>query len=68
MVLMFGSLWHRARPTDGTRHRRLIISGYSPAWQKPAIYGRKPDDGLTHDLARNGDEETRELLGLAGYM
>lgn len=68
MVLMFGSLWDRARPTDGMRHRRLIISGYSPAWQKPAIYGRKPDDGLTHDLARNGDEETRELLGLAGYM
>lgn len=69
MVLAFGGLWHRARPTDGTRDRRLILFGYSPAWQKPAIYGRKPEDGLTSQLLNDGaDEETRELLGVAGYM
>lgn len=81
-VLCHGSLWHRARPTQpGGTMRRLLLFGYGPSWMKPAIYGEKPADGLTTRLLRdadkgnagNGDagsadEETRELLGVAGYM
>jgi phytanoyl-CoA dioxygenase PhyH len=70
-VLAHGSLWHRALPTQpGCAMRRLLLFGYSPAWMKPAIYGKKPADGLTLQLLQNPDldEETRELLGVAGYM
>ena len=70
-VLAHGSLWHRALPTQpGCTIRRLLLWGYGPAWQKQAIYGVKPENGLTDRLlAEPGiDEETRELLGLAGYM
>ena len=71
LVFTHGSLWHRALPTrpEGTV-RRLLLFGYGPCWMKAAIYGVKPDDGLTAQLLRgpNVDEETRELLGAAGYM
>ncbi len=70
-VLTHGSLWHRALPTQpGCTIRRLLLWGYSPAWQEQAIYGTKPVDGLTARLVAdpNTDEETRELLGAAGYM
>lgn len=69
-VLAFGSLWHRALPTSGKQMRRLLIFGYSPAWQKPAIYGRKPENGLTQQLLQQTDVSTeiRELLGASGYM
>lgn len=71
MVLAHGSLWHRAMPTrpDGTV-RRLLLFGYSPSHMKPAIYGKKPENGLTAQLLARPDldEETRELLGVAGYM
>lgn len=69
-VLAFGSLWHRALPTSGKHMRRLLISGYSPAWQKPGIYGRKPENGLTNQLLHQPDVpvEMRELLGTTGYM
>jgi hypothetical protein len=70
-VLAHGNLWHRALPTQpGATIRRLLLFGYSPAWQKPAIYGKKPENGLTAQLLQqsNPDEETRELLGNAGYM
>lgn len=70
-VLTHGSLWHRAMPTlpGGTR-RRLLLWGYGPCWLKPSIYGRKPEDGLTEQLLQSPDldEETRELLGVAGFM
>jgi len=71
LVLAHGSLWHRALPTQpGGTIRRLLLFGYSPAHMKPAIYGKKPEDGLTVPLLQRQDldEETRELLGLAGYM
>ncbi len=50
--------------------RRLLLFGYGPAWMKPSIYGRKPEDGLTAQLLQSPDvdEETRELLGASGYM
>jgi hypothetical protein len=70
-VLASGSLWHRALPTrPGGTIRRLLLFGYSPAWQKPAIYGRKPENALTTRLLEQPDlpEEMRELLGVAGYM
>ncbi len=70
-VLAHGSLWHRALPTrPGGTLRRLLLFGYGPAWNKQAIYGVKPPDGLTTRLLQNPDvdEETRELLGVAGYM
>jgi hypothetical protein len=70
-VLAHGALWHRAMPTQpGSTIRRLLLWGYGPAWQKQAIYGVKPQDGLTQQLLAgpNVDEETKELLGVAGYM
>jgi hypothetical protein len=70
-VLTHGSLWHRAMPTQpGGTMRRLLLWGYGPAWQKQSIYGKKPENGLTTQLLQKPDidEETRELLGVAGYM
>ncbi|HEX5324633.1 MAG TPA: phytanoyl-CoA dioxygenase family protein [Capsulimonadaceae bacterium] len=70
-VMAHGSLWHRAMPTrPGGTLRRLLLFGYSPAWQKASIYGEKPKNGLTEKLLADPatDEETRELLGIAGYM
>jgi hypothetical protein len=65
------SLWHHALPTrPGCGERRLLLYGYSPTWMKLSIYGQKPPNGLTAQLLAQPDvdEETRELLGAAGYM
>jgi len=37
---------------------------------KPSVYGQKPVGGLTQRLLESGeaDDETRELLGTAGFM
>lgn len=70
-VLTHGSLWHRALPTQpGGTIRRLLLFGYGPAWMKHSIYGKKPGNGLTAQLLNSShlDEETKELLGVAGYM
>jgi len=70
-IFAHGNLWHRALPTrPGGTLRRLLLFGYGPAWMKPSVYGQKPPDGLTQRLleSREADEETRELLGAAGYM
>lgn len=70
-VMAHGSLWHRSLPTQpGGTIRRLLLFGYGPAWMKPSIYGVKPPDGLTTRLLQEPgiDEETRELLGVAGFM
>ncbi len=70
-VFAHGNLWHRALPTrPGGTLRRLLLFGYGPAWMKSAIYGQKPSDALTKRLLESGeaDDETRELLGAAGYM
>jgi hypothetical protein len=70
-VLAHGALWHRSLPAPpGARVRRLLLFGYGPGWMKPSIYGQKPADGLTAKLLQDPDldEETRELLGVAGYM
>jgi hypothetical protein len=66
-----GALWHRSLPTKpGCTIRRLLLFGYGPTWMKPSIYGKKPEDGLTAPLLQSPDldEETRELLGLSGFM
>ena len=71
VVFVHGALWHRAMPTlPGGTIRRLLLWGYGPAWQKTSIYGVKPENGLTDQLLAdpNVDEETRELLGIAGFM
>lgn len=70
-VLASGSLWHRALPTQpDSTIRRLLLWGYGPTWQKTSIYGIKPENGLTDQLLAqpNLDEESRELLGVSGYM
>ncbi len=70
-VITHGSLWHRALPTrPGGTMRRLLLFGYGPAWQKESIYGVKPAASLTAQLLARPevDEETKELLGVAGYM
>lgn len=68
-VMCHGSLWHRAFPNraDGSI-RRLLLLGYGPTWMKSSIYGDKPKDGLTATLLQDADDETRELLGVSGYM
>ena len=71
MVLCHGGLWHRGMPTKpGSAIRRLLLFGYGPCWIKHSIYGVKPKDGLTAKLLRkkNLDEETKELLGVSGFM
>lgn len=70
-VICHGALWHRALPTrPGGTIRRLLLYGYGPGWIKHSIYGKKPEDGLTVQLLQRPDldEETKELLGVAGYM
>jgi hypothetical protein len=70
-VMAHGALWHRALPTQpGGTMRRLLLFGYGPAWQKPAIYGVKPENGLTLQMLQrdNLSEEMKELLGVSGYM
>ncbi|HEX8235852.1 MAG TPA: phytanoyl-CoA dioxygenase family protein [Abditibacteriaceae bacterium] len=69
LVICHGSLWHRALPTrPGGTIRRLLLLGYGPGWLKPSVYGEKPQNGLTTQLLQGADEETRELLGHAGFM
>lgn len=70
-VMTHGSLWHRSLPTQpGGTMRRLLLFGYGPGWQKHSIYGVKPENGLTTQLLNRPDvdEETKELLGVAGFM
>jgi ectoine hydroxylase-related dioxygenase (phytanoyl-CoA dioxygenase family) len=70
VVTAHAALWHRARaPKPGAPKRRLLIWGYSPTWMKQvdspsAGAGR----GLTDGLVSGADDETRELLGIAGFM
>jgi len=67
-IIIHSNLWHRALPTQPEgKKRRLLIMTYTPTWMKQAPYGVKPTDGLTGALLQEGDEETRELLGLGGY-
>jgi hypothetical protein len=69
LVMAFGSLLHRALPTDGTRCRRLLLFAYAPVWLKGSSVGRRPTDGLSARMLSEGaDDETRELLGFAGWM
>ena len=70
-VFAHGNLWHRDLPTrPGGTLRRLLLFGYGPAWMKSAIYGQKPESGLTQRLLESGeaDDEALELLGAAGFM
>jgi ectoine hydroxylase-related dioxygenase (phytanoyl-CoA dioxygenase family) len=59
-------LWHRGMlhtPEGATR--RLLILGYSPTWMKPID---RFGSGLTAPLLANGDQQTKELLGAAGWF
>jgi ectoine hydroxylase-related dioxygenase (phytanoyl-CoA dioxygenase family) len=68
LIMANGSLWHRALPTrPGGTMRRLLIIGYGPTWMKGSIYGERPADGLTRALLADADQQTRELLGVAGF-
>lgn len=68
-VFLHGSLWHRAMPTlQQSNIRRVLIIGFGPTWMKPSIYGKRPDHPLSDDLLPDADQETRELLGVGGWM
>ena len=69
-VFLHGSTWHRAMPnTPAGEVRRLLIVGYGPTWLKSSIYGQKPAHGLTERLLTDDpNQETKELLGVAGWM
>lgn len=64
-VLIHAGLWHRTVPsTAAAGYRRLLLLGFVPSWQRPGeMCGVPPERPLTEDLARDGDAETRELLG-----
>ncbi len=68
-VTSHSSLWHKALPTlPGSAKRRLLILGYSPVWMKQVDRPSAGNgQGLTDTLLPDADEETRELLGVAGY-
>lgn len=67
MVIIHANLWHRALATREGQRRVLILS-YTPCWLRESPHGGPPPpDGLTRDLVAEGDEETRELLGLTGH-
>ena len=67
MVIIHANLWHRALPTLQGK-RRMIILSYTPCWLRESPHGGPPPrDGLTRDLAAEGDREIRELLGLVGF-
>jgi ectoine hydroxylase-related dioxygenase (phytanoyl-CoA dioxygenase family) len=68
-VFCSGSIWHRAMPnTSKGTLRRLLLLGYGPSWLKPSIYGAKPENGLTSQVLKDADEETKELFGASGWM
>ncbi len=67
MVIIHANLWHRALATREGQ-RRLLILSYTPCWLRESPHGGPPPpDGLTRNLVADGDEETRELLGLTGH-
>ncbi|CNF74209.1 ectoine hydroxylase [Mycobacterium tuberculosis] len=64
-VLIHAGLWHRTVPSEAAAgYRRLLLLGFVPSWQR-ADTGRgvRAERPLTEELARDGDAETRELLG-----
>lgn len=65
-VLMHSNLWHRGGPTLAAKRRMLILS-YQPTWFRGSPYGVQPEDGLTKELLKDADEETKMLLGIGGY-
>lgn len=68
-VFLHGLVWHRGLPARaGAPVRRLLILGFGPCWMKGSIYGTPPENGLTRRLIQGADQESLELLGLAGYM
>lgn len=66
-VMVHGSLWHRALPTqpEGTV-RRLLIVGFGPIWMRAWSRQEGAASPLIDALLANADEETRELLGHGG--
>lgn len=67
-VTSHSSLWHKAQPTQaGGGVRRLLVLSYSPVWLKPTTLtaAATGGSGLTTAL-KDADEETRELIGIAG--
>jgi ectoine hydroxylase-related dioxygenase (phytanoyl-CoA dioxygenase family) len=66
-LFIHSNLWHRAMPTTPQgRKRRLVLVCYHPTWFKRRW--SDAGDGLIKTALESGDEETRELFGLSGYM
>lgn len=69
LVAMHSNLWHRGMPTTPAGHkRRLLLTGFFPAWFRESVYGVRPADGITRRMLADADEELRELLGQGGFV
>lgn len=68
-LIMHSNIWHRALPTrpEGTKRRCLMLC-YGSIWMRRSPFGVKPENGLTDELLKEADQETRELLGVGGYQ
>jgi len=67
-VFIHNNLWHRGMASgEKATLRRMLALTYSSCWLKNVDDGTPPENGLTKRLLETADQETRELLGVAGY-
>ena len=67
-VFIHNNLWHRGMASGPkATMRRMLALTYSSCWLKNVDDGRPPANGLTQKLLDTADQETLELLGVAGY-
>lgn len=67
-VFIHNNLWHRGMASTGNaKLRRMLALTYSSCWLKNVNDGTPPENGLTKQLLETADQETLELLGVAGY-
>jgi ectoine hydroxylase-related dioxygenase (phytanoyl-CoA dioxygenase family) len=66
-LFIHSNLWHRAMPTTPKgKKRRMVLVCYHPTWFKRSWSDN--GDGLVKAALENGNEETLELFGKAGFM
>jgi ectoine hydroxylase-related dioxygenase (phytanoyl-CoA dioxygenase family) len=68
-LIFHSNVWHRASPTTAAgAKRRCLMLCYGPTWMRRSPFGEKPKNGLTDELLKTADKETKELLGIGGYQ